>query len=160
MAVARVHVGSWQAAYRGLMPDAYLDGLRAEDRAARYDFANPGQSWPYTIVVENGGAIRGFVSTRETSEPEVAGYGELCALYVDPEHWGRGLGAALVAAGRERLSGLGFRKAFLWVLVGNVRADRFYRIDGWQPDGMRRTATVWDATVEEIRYQRDLEIAE
>ncbi len=39
MAVARVHVRSWQAAYRGLLPDAYLDGLRPEDRAARYDFA-------------------------------------------------------------------------------------------------------------------------
>ena len=29
MEVARVHVRSWQAGYRGLLPDAYLDGLRA-----------------------------------------------------------------------------------------------------------------------------------
>ena len=32
MAVARVHVRSWQVGYRGLLPDAYLDGLRAEER--------------------------------------------------------------------------------------------------------------------------------
>ncbi|HEY1808803.1 MAG TPA: hypothetical protein VGG42_09585 [Acidobacteriaceae bacterium] len=31
MAAARVHVRSWQAAYRGLMPDAFLDQLRPED---------------------------------------------------------------------------------------------------------------------------------
>ena len=30
-------------------------------------------------------------------------YGELCALYVDPDHWGRGIGVALVSAARARL---------------------------------------------------------
>ena len=34
-AVARVHVQTWQVAYRGLLPDAYLDALRPEDRARR-----------------------------------------------------------------------------------------------------------------------------
>ena len=31
MAVARVHVRAWQAAYHGLMPEDYLAGLRPED---------------------------------------------------------------------------------------------------------------------------------
>lgn len=41
-------------------------------------------------------------------------------------------------------------------MAGNVRAERFYKIDGWAPDGMRRTDSVWGVTVEELRYQRDL----
>ena len=40
MAVACVHVRSWQAAYRTLLPDDYLDQLRPEDRAQKYDFAD------------------------------------------------------------------------------------------------------------------------
>ena len=36
MAVAVAHVRSWQVGYRGLLPAAYLDGLRPEDRASRY----------------------------------------------------------------------------------------------------------------------------
>jgi len=36
--VARVHIRTWQVAYRGLVPDEYLDSLNIEDRAARYDF--------------------------------------------------------------------------------------------------------------------------
>ncbi|MGH3322023.1 MAG: hypothetical protein ACRDN9_17980 [Streptosporangiaceae bacterium] len=32
-AVGRVHVRGWQAGYRGLMPDAYLDGLRTGECA-------------------------------------------------------------------------------------------------------------------------------
>jgi hypothetical protein len=40
--------------------------------------------------------------------------------------------------------------------VGNVRAERFYRIDRWAPDGRHRTESVWGVTVDEIRYQRTL----
>ena len=36
-AMGRVVVRAWQAAYRGHMPDDYLDGLRAEDRAAYWE---------------------------------------------------------------------------------------------------------------------------
>jgi ribosomal protein S18 acetylase RimI-like enzyme len=69
-------------------------------------------------------------------------HGELCALYVDPEQWDRGLGVALVSAAPARLFELGFRNAVLWVLAGNVRAERFYQIDQWVPDGLRRTDSV------------------
>jgi len=36
-ALGRVHVRAWQAAYRGQMPDDYLEGLRAEERAAGWE---------------------------------------------------------------------------------------------------------------------------
>jgi len=53
IAVARVHVGSWQAAYRTLFPDDYLDQRRPEDRAQTCDFA------PLTLITtvnsQNGG---------------------------------------------------------------------------------------------------------
>jgi hypothetical protein len=62
-----------------------------------------------------------------------------------------------VSAARARLFDLGFRQAVLWVLVGNVRAERFYRIDRWAPDGRRRTESVWGVTVDETSYQRTLE---
>lgn len=32
-ALGVLHVRAWQAAYRGAMPDDYLDGLNAADRA-------------------------------------------------------------------------------------------------------------------------------
>jgi len=34
--IGRVHVDARQAAYRGLMPDEYLDGLVPDDREPRY----------------------------------------------------------------------------------------------------------------------------
>jgi len=156
MAVARVHVRSWQAAYRTLLPDDYLDQLRPEDRAHSYDFASLDPLRPRTIVAVEDGWIHGFATTAPSRDPDLGDYGELCALYVDPQQWGRGMGAALVSAARAGLVELGFRKAFLWVLAGNVRAHRFYQTDGWAPDGVKRTDSVWAVTVNEVRYQRGL----
>ena len=135
IAVARVHVRSWKAAYRTLLPDDYLDQLRPEDRAQKYNFSSLDPLQPQTIVAAEAGVIHGFATTAPAREPDMPGCGELCALYVDPDQWSRGIGVALVAAARSRLFDLGFRHAVLWVLVGNVRGERFYRIDRWAPDG-------------------------
>ena len=166
LAVARVHVRSWQAAYRSLLPGGYLDQLRPEDRAASYDFSGLNPAMPQTIVAcaegapgtqgETPGAILGFASIMPSRDASLSSHGELCALYVDPTHWGHGIGLALLSAARTRLLERGFQNALLWVLVGNQRADRFYRNDGWTPDGIRKTDTLWGVTVEELRYQRAL----
>lgn len=156
LAVACVHVRSWQAAYRTLLPDEYLDQLRPEDRAQRYDFAHTDLLKPQTIVASDGGSIYGFVTTMPSRDKDLPDHGELCALYVDPEKWGQGIGAVLVAAARSRLVELGFRNAFLWVLAGNFRAERFYRIDQWASDSTHRTDSIWGITVEESRFVRKL----
>jgi len=162
MRVAHVHVRSWQKAYRGLLPDEYLDGLRAEDRAKRYDLANRDVLKPVSIVAADEDVdeenICGFATVSQARDADASRHGELCALYVDPEYWGQRVGCALMAAARVHLVEAGFRNAILWVMAGNARAERFYRIDGWlpDPDGLRRTDTVWGVTVEEIRYRCEL----
>lgn len=155
--VARVHVRSWQAAYRNLLPTDYLDRLRPEDRAKRYDFGSTDPSKPATIVAVEGDAIVGFATVAPARDADARGSGELCALYVDPEWWGRHVGRALVEQARWHLRELGFNDAILWVLVGNTRAERFYGLDGWNHDGMRRKASVWNITVDEARYTRRLD---
>jgi hypothetical protein len=90
MAIARVHVRSWQVAYRGLLPQDYLDQLHPEDRARTYDFTSLDPLKPRTIVAVEEGLIHGFATTAPSRDADLANYGELCALYVDPEQWGAG----------------------------------------------------------------------
>jgi len=157
LAIAEVHVRSWQVAYRGLLPDDYLDGLRPEDRAKKYTLGSAHENQPATIVALEHGVICGFATTMPARDADAAkSVGELAALYVDPEEWGRGIGAALIQAARSRLSERGFQKAILWILVGNLRAQRFYETDGWRFDGMRRAHQVWGVTVNEARMVRSL----
>ena len=157
MGVASVHVRSWQIGYRNLLPDEYLDRLRPEDRAMHYDFENPDPRQPATIVALHGKTIIGFATTAGARAFELAGSGELCALYVDPDNWGRGVGTALICEARAKLINLGFRHAILWILKGNARAERFYRMDGWKPGGLHRTQSVWGVSVEESLLRHDLQ---
>jgi ribosomal protein S18 acetylase RimI-like enzyme len=156
MAVARVHVRSWQSGYRGLLPDQFLDALKPEDRARRYTFGSSDPKVPATILASDAGVICGFATTGPARDTDVPDYGELWALYVDPDYWGRGIGAALTSAARAQLMACGFPGAVLWVLADNARAERFYRLDGWTPDGMRKTDTSRGVTLEEVRYRRAL----
>ncbi|HEX3566888.1 MAG TPA: GNAT family N-acetyltransferase [Acidimicrobiales bacterium] len=98
--VAGVHVRSWQAAYRGLFSDEYLDGLRAEDRMARYTFGETGTGDLATIVAVDDGAVCGFATTGLAQDEDVPGTGEVYALYVDPGAWGRGVGRLLMVEAR------------------------------------------------------------
>ena len=155
LAVARVHVRSWQVAYSGLLPAEYLDSLRPEHRAARYTFELPPPA-PATLVAIDGERICGFATTGESRDDDTPGFGQLLALYVHPEYWSTGVGRALISAARNSLAGAGYCIATLWVLTGNKRAERFYLADGWRPDGRHRTDTIGGATVEETSYRRQV----
>lgn len=155
MAVAVVHVRSWQAGYRGLIPDQALDRMRPEDRVSRYDFGPERDDRPLTLVAVDGDAVCGF-ATVGPARGEAGGVGELWGLYVDPDHWGRGVGRRLIEQARAWLAQRGFDQAILWVLAGNERAERFYRADGWVHDGGRQSGEHWGVVVDELRYRRAL----
>jgi GNAT superfamily N-acetyltransferase len=156
VAVAELHVRSWQGGYRGLLPDEYLDALRPEDRAKQYSFGDPDPLKPATIVAIEAGAICGFATVGPSRDRDAEGNGELWGLYVDPDRWGLGVGRVLIEAARGRLAHQGYENASLWVLSGNRRAERFYTIDGWEPDGTRREDQIGGLTVIENRYRRSL----
>jgi ribosomal protein S18 acetylase RimI-like enzyme len=152
-AMGRLVVRAWQAAYRGHMPDAYLDALRPEDRAAYWDgvLRREGRRGA-VLVVERDGEVVGFAAAGPSPDPE--GAGELYAINVDPAYWGTGAGRALLEAARDELARLGFAETVLWVLPANARARRFYERAGWASDGAERTADVFGVTVPEVRYRR------
>jgi ribosomal protein S18 acetylase RimI-like enzyme len=154
LAIAVVHIRSWQAAYRGLLPDEYLDALRVEERAARYTFgANDQQT---ILAVEDDATISAFATFGASRDYDAAGAGELHALYVDPPRWDAGIGRLLMGEFETRMRAQGFPEAILWVLVGNEPAERFYRAWGYRHDGAHRHECPWGVDAEVIRYRRSL----
>lgn len=146
-AVARVHVETWRAAYAHALSAEGLDSLSVTDRAEMHRRSPP-------VVAEVDGEIVGFVSVGPGTDPETDG--ELYAIYVLPDHWGSGVGRALMQAGEERLRELGHQHAILWVLEDNPRARRFYEAAGWTLDGTRRPIEIFGQPVPEIRYEKSL----
>jgi len=156
LAIAGVHVRAWQAAYRGLIEDEFLDTLRPEDRAASYRLGDPDPGGPHTVVAEAGGEICGFAITGACRDEDASEAGELYALYVDPAHWRTGTGRLLLEAATERMRADGFAEAVLWVLRGNQVAERFYAAAGWRRDGAERWEQPYGIVSNVLRMRRSL----
>jgi GNAT superfamily N-acetyltransferase len=136
-AIAAVNVASWRTAYRGLMPDAYLDALDAAESAVQWaaSLRREPSKGKRTIVAERDGTVVGYATVGPDAD---SGAGMLLLMYLAPEVWGRGLGRELMQGARETLLELGYQAAALWVLEQNERARRFYEADGWRADGAIR----------------------
>jgi ribosomal protein S18 acetylase RimI-like enzyme len=161
-ALAVVHVRTWQEAYRGKVPQEYLDRLDLSQRqqgwrqSIQQDRAPAG-----TLVFEHEGAgVVGFISVspcRDTdADPQLVG--EIQAVYLLPEYWGRGVGRLLMEAGMRRLADAGYREIILWVLETNGRARRFYEAGGWHADGLTKTDDSRGFPLVEVRYRHTVDI--
>jgi GNAT superfamily N-acetyltransferase len=123
-AIARVHVASWRAGYRGLMSDGYLAELSVEQRVALWEtILDDGATT--VLVSDHGDGIEGFVAFNEERA-------EIGALYVNPPRLRTGVGTALLAAVHERLAHK--PEVVLWVLQGNDAARAFYERHGYEAD--------------------------
>ncbi len=152
--MASLHVRAWQAAYRGLMPQAYLDGLVITEWADvwRQRLSRPDAD-PVLVAIADD-RLAGFVSYGRDRDGRSGG--ELYALNVDPDSWGGGVGAALLSAAQQELAALGHTDASLWVVPGNERARRFYERNGWRATSDERTEDVLGVPVADLRYEREL----
>jgi GNAT superfamily N-acetyltransferase len=156
--IAAVHAAAWQRAYRGLLPDAYLDAIDPVRWTTGWERLLSGAvPRQVTLVAEDDGRVVGFVDVRPSRDDDVApGTGEITSVYASPDRWGTGVGRVLMSAAQAAMREAGFTAATLWVLRGNERARRFYDRAGWQPDGTEKTDEVAGAEVVEVRYRRAL----
>lgn len=156
-AIARLKTRSWQSAYRGQLPDRFLDDLGL-DLASRIDYwrmqISTQPSAKHEIwAADFDGAVLGFSALGPARRDDEAGSGELYALYIDPPHWNQGLGGSLLTHATERLFHE-YANAILWVLASNVRARRFYERSGWALDGGTKLENLPDGTeLREVRYR-------
>jgi ribosomal protein S18 acetylase RimI-like enzyme len=158
--IAEVHVRSWQAAYRGLMPAEYLASLDPADRLPRWQrmLADNEPAEPEVLVADRGDGICGFSSfgsTRDEDQNPVE-VGEVRAIYLAPEAMGAGVGRQLMAASIGHLTRAGYKLVTLWVLDTNTRARRFYEIAGFRPDGAVKVDDRDGFRLHEVRYRRPL----
>ena len=160
-AIAGVHVRSWQAAYRGLLPQAYLDELDTLRRSEQWESVLHATSWPTTGIFVLIDTTRGpetvtgfahFGPTRD-DDGDPASVGELQTLYLDPLAWRRGGGSRLLRAVVEQMADAGFETATAWTLENNDGARRFYEHQGWHCDGATKFHDWGAFLATDVRYR-------
>lgn len=153
--VGRIHVESWNVAYRGIMPD---------DVIARTDLAYRTAFWaeritdverPVFLIEENGEPVA-FCQMIPTKDPDddPARVGHITSLHVLPHLRGKGYGRQLIQLVFAEFRTRGFAAVTLWVLQENWKARRFYEKCGFELDGGKRTYS--RTNVPEVRYRLTL----
>ncbi len=149
-AASHIYALSWKTAYRGMLPDSYLDQLSLE----RWTPLLQNSSYEGYLLREGGGFVA-TCSVAPARDPGMPGWGEIISLYVLPEQFGRGYGTALFDFAQRRLQEMCYRRFYLWVLEQNFRARRFYQRNGFSFCGDRAALYIGGGSFAELRYTKE-----
>ena len=150
---SRLHADTWRISYRGLVPDALLDGLDATRWEAGWRRAFEGFDPARVVAVaEIAGRIVGFAGAGRARSGAPPGYrGEVYTLYVHPDRQGQGIGGALLREAAEGLGERGLVPIVIWTLFDNPASRGFYVARGGAVVGERHEA--FDGyTLHEVAY--------
>ena len=153
-ALARVHVDSWQVAYRGIVPDSHLERFtyqRREDAFRQAIAANLEE----TYLIQDGDHAVGIltIGASRDADLDVNITGEIWGIYITPEYWRRGIGTLLVREAERILGSRGCRDVVLWVLADNLDARRFYEKMGYSADGTCKVVEL-GKPLNAVRYRK------
>jgi GNAT superfamily N-acetyltransferase len=130
-AIAQVRVDAWRATYRGMIPDAYLDGMSVDASETGWlRILSAPNRVAAVFVAEDQSGVVGFASGHRLAEPKHGLDAELSAVYLVPTAQRAGTGTRLVAAVAQSLAQLGATGMIAWVIAANRRARAFYEALG------------------------------
>ena len=149
--ISRIYALSWKTAYRGIVPQHYLDEL-AE---TQWSSVLRGGRLHSFVAVEDQAYI-GTFSVCAARDAAMSGWGEIVSIYLLPEYFGKGYGEPLLEKAVAELEKLGYDKIYLWVLEQNMRARRFYEKNGFSQTQDNITLEIGGKSLIETRYIRNI----
>ena len=157
--IATIRVYTWQYAYKGLLPDRFLNNLSIEEHTAKWEdrLANP-QPQTEVLVAAIEGKVIGYCWVGTSDDDASERTGQVYAIYVDADYMGRGAGSVLLEESIKRFRRNGWEQATLWVLTNNLQARGFYERRGWVSDGKVETRRRDGANLHGMRYSINLRI--
>lgn len=126
-AIAALRVQSWRATYRGVMPDAYLDGMRDDESTTMWSQVLQADAQSVVVVVAEAGVeIVGFAAGMLLAPSKLGMDAELTAIYLKPIAQRGGVGRYLVALVAAALREQGATSLLAWAMCENKIARQFF----------------------------------
>lgn len=145
--ISNVYEQSWKFAYKGIIPQDYLDSIPNGQWCGALD--NPDR---YTLIMLDGDKIIGTSSYCKSRFEDFKDWGEIISIYFLPEYMGRGYGRDLLEQAVRELKAMGFKMIFLWVLADNRRARHFYEKCGFKNSGEYMDNIIGGKELRELQY--------
>lgn len=147
MAISKIYEESWRYAYKGIIPQHYLDSI-PEGRWAP-DIDSPKRK---TLICIDDGKIVGTSCFCKSRFERFFGWGEVISIYLLPQYMGKGYGKTLMKFTVSELKKQGYENVFLWVLEENIRARFFYEHFGFSPTDDFIEDNIGGKDLRELRY--------
>ena len=150
--IANVHVKTWRATYRGIIPKAHLDSLAAESRAITWAglMERSGDDLILMVSENEDGEVIGFASGGGGRTAMPGHEAEITSLYVLPGYQGSGHGRRLFMAASNRLSQRNMEGLAVWVLKDNPATGFYKHLGGTLVSS--RTIRYAGADLDEVAY--------
>ena len=137
-----VHWQTWREAYDDLLPADFQETMTLE----KCRFFS--QKYPEnTLIAMDGKKVVGFISYGNYRDENIQA-GEIIALYVLKDYYGKGVSKQLMHAAFVALDQ--FSEIYLWVLKDNKRAIAFYQKMGFTFDDQEQILEL-GKSVKELR---------
>ena len=154
LSMADVRVETWRATYRGIVPNAFLDGLSPQTVAEHWKkaFWQTRDSRIGVFVAENEeGEITGIAICGPEQNQDEVYESEIYVLYVRPAYQNQGIGRALVAACVDRfIHQLGAHTLLIWVIAENPYRRFYESLGGKQV--REKTREIGGKMITEVGY--------
>jgi len=146
------HISSWRSAYKGIVPDEYLNSMSAEERSERYkkQIEENNEVLFYNAIYEN--KIIGLLCISKSRDEDKLNAGEVGAIYLIEEFWGKGYGREMMNFAIDTLKNMGYNEIILWVFEENNRARRFYEKCGFTFSGEKAIMNIGGKDIPKVRY--------
>ena len=144
-------IACWQAAYKGIVPDEYLNSMPTnkalwEKNLNRLE--NPGFCEYYCVIYDTEMIGLLIVDTKHS---------EIWAIYLVEAFWGKGYGKEMLDFAINVLENAGHKQVCLWVFEENHRARRFYEKHGFALNGAKKTVDKYGGVpLVELQYVLEL----
>lgn len=141
---------AWEAVYADTFDQSTIDDLLERGYADEVLEELVDADDAVLLVATDGDEMVGYAGAVEADEEPAADLN----IYVDPDHWGRGVGSRLLSETRDRLADHDVERVGDYVLAENDVGNAFYddhfeRVDERQVEiaGRTHTANVYETTL-------------
>ncbi len=127
--IAKLHVSSWLAAYKDIVPAHVLEKQSAESQEEFWKKVLRKKPENVLVAVSDTAEIIGFITFGPSQNDSRVG--EVHAIYARPDYFRSGVGRLMWESARQRLIRNGFQKIIAFVIRTNYPARRFYENVGF-----------------------------
>jgi GNAT superfamily N-acetyltransferase len=149
--LSKIHALSWKSAYKGIVPQKYLDRIKMDLWVATFQKWFAENVFKADILYLDNTAI-GCVTYGKSRDEKYSNWGEIVSIYMHPDYYRKGYGQKLFAHALEQLKSEGYKNCYLWVLASNANARRFYEKNGFIWNGEKGQIEIMGEKLTDLRY--------